>query len=94
MQEDPVRYFQDLSENYRQMSDGQLLELSEKPEDLTEVAQQVLRDEISRRRLDERRPPTDGQIPGPVPRKDFDFVSSSLSRLDDISAEPPESFMR
>jgi hypothetical protein len=54
MQDDPVRYWQDLSDHYRQMSDGELLELSEKPEDLTEVARQVLRDEIRKRRLDEK----------------------------------------
>jgi hypothetical protein len=52
MQEDPVRYWQDLSDNYRQMSDGELLQLAEKPEDLTDVAQQVLRDEMMRRALD------------------------------------------
>src|SRR5205814_7569942 len=56
MQEDPVRYFQDLTENYRQMSDGELIELAEKPEDLTDVAQQVLRDEMNKRRLERRQP--------------------------------------
>jgi Zn ribbon nucleic-acid-binding protein len=55
MQDDHVRYWQDLSENYRQMSDGELLELAEKPEDLTEVARQVLHDEMRRRGLDEMR---------------------------------------
>ncbi len=55
MQDDPVRYWQDLSENYRAMGDGELLELAEKPEDLTEVARQVLRDEMRRRGLDEKR---------------------------------------
>lgn len=55
MQDDAVRYWQDLSENYRQMSDGELLELAEKPEDLTEVARQVLHDEMRRRALDEKR---------------------------------------
>jgi hypothetical protein len=54
MHDDPVRYWQDLSENYRQMSDGELFELAEKPEDLTEVARQVLRDEMRKRRLDEK----------------------------------------
>jgi len=55
MQDDAVRYWQDLTENYRAMGDGELLELAEKPEDLTEVARQVLRDEVRRRRLDEKR---------------------------------------
>jgi hypothetical protein len=54
MQDDQVRYWQDLSLNYRQMSDGELLELAEKPEDLTDVARQVLRDEMRKRRLDEK----------------------------------------
>jgi hypothetical protein len=60
MQDDPVGYWQGLSENYRQMSDGELLELAEKPEDLTEVARQVLRDEMRRRGLDEKR--ASGQV--------------------------------
>src|SRR3954469_5067735 len=65
MQEDPVRYWQDLTDNYRQMSDGELLELAEKPEDLTDVAQQVLRDEMKRRPLDRPRPET-GAPKGPA----------------------------
>ena len=56
MQDDPVRYWQDLTENYRQMSDGELLELAAKPEDLTDVAQQVLRDEMKLRRLTTKAP--------------------------------------
>jgi len=51
MQEDPVRYWQDLTSNYRRMSDGEILELAAKPEDLTDVAQQVLRDEMKLRGL-------------------------------------------
>jgi len=51
MHADPAQYWQDLTANYRQMSDGELLELAEKPEELTEVAQQVLRDEMRLRRL-------------------------------------------
>ena len=53
MQDDPVRYWQDLTENYRQMSDGELLSLAEKPEDLTDIAQQVLGDEMKKRKLSE-----------------------------------------
>jgi hypothetical protein len=52
MPDDPIRYWQDLTENYRQMSDGELLELADKPEDLTDVARQALRDEMNRRRLE------------------------------------------
>ncbi len=67
MHDDSVRYWQDLAENYRQMGDGELLELSEHPEDLTEVAQQVLRDEITKRRLDEPpAQPETAKINGPA----------------------------
>lgn len=52
MQDDPQRYWRDLTENYRQMSDGELLELGENLGNLTEVAQQVLRDEMRKRGLD------------------------------------------
>ena len=56
MQDDPQQYWRDLTELYRQMSDGELRELAASPDDLTEVARQVLRDEIKKRRLDETRP--------------------------------------
>ena len=36
---------------YEQMSDGELRALDEKPEDLTDIAQQVLRAEVARRGL-------------------------------------------
>jgi hypothetical protein len=42
---------QRLQENYRGMSDGELLELAAKPEDLTEMAQQALRGEMAARKL-------------------------------------------
>jgi hypothetical protein len=56
MQDDPQRYWRDLTEHYGQMSDGELLELGESRGDLTEVAQQVLRDEMKRRGLDQSKP--------------------------------------
>jgi hypothetical protein len=70
MQDDPARYWQDLTENYRQMSDGELLELGTKPEDLTEIARQVLRDEMRRRRLDEEAP-----APAEAPRRTVQAAS-------------------
>jgi hypothetical protein len=51
MHDDPVRYWQELTDNYRQMSDGELLVLAENLGDLTQTAQQVLRDEMTRRGL-------------------------------------------
>jgi hypothetical protein len=56
MPDDPQRYWRDLTENYRQMSDGELLELGESRGDLTEMAQQVLRDEMRKRGLNESKP--------------------------------------
>lgn len=56
MPDDPQRYWRDLTENYRQMSDGELLELAESRGDLTEMAQQVLRDEMRKRGLNEPNP--------------------------------------
>lgn len=53
MQDDPVRYWQELTDNYRQMSDGELLELAANPDELTDVARQVLRDEMKKRELGE-----------------------------------------
>jgi hypothetical protein len=68
-QEDPVRYWQDLTANYRQMSDGELLQLSEKPEELTEVARQVLGDEMKLRKLSavEAQPLSPVSVPGNAP---------------------------
>lgn len=51
MHDDPAQYWRDLTDHYRRMSDGELLELAGKPEDLTEVAQQVLGDEMKLRQL-------------------------------------------
>ncbi len=64
MQGDPQRYWRDLTENYRQMSDGELLELGESRGDLTEMAQQVLRDEMRKRGLDDAKPADARNITG------------------------------
>lgn len=72
MQDDPFRYWQDLTDNYRQMSDGELLELAAKPEELTDVAQQVLRDEMKLRRLALKK-----EAPLPVPSRTSDFNPST-----------------
>jgi len=66
MQDDPVQYWQDLTANYAQMSDGELLDLAWKPEDLTEVARQVLRDEMKKRGLDARRTESPSRATNPV----------------------------
>jgi ribosomal protein L37AE/L43A len=53
MQADPIAEWQRLTELYREMNDGELEELDADKTDLTEVAQQVLRDELRKRGLDD-----------------------------------------
>jgi hypothetical protein len=55
MQADPVREWQRLQEHYRQMLDEELLELAEEFGNLTEMAQQVLQNELATRKLDKKR---------------------------------------
>jgi hypothetical protein len=81
MHDDPSRYWQDLTDNYRRMSDGELLELAEKPEDLTEVARQVLRDEMKLRRLDQPRQASSNPrtTNATTPRKNGDRLAGTLA---------------
>jgi hypothetical protein len=53
MQANPMAEWQRLTELYREMGDGELEALDADKADLTEMAQQVLRDEIRKRGLDE-----------------------------------------
>jgi hypothetical protein len=56
MQIDPIQYWQEVTDSYRQRSDGELLEVAADIGDLTEVAQQILRDEMKKRGLSESKP--------------------------------------
>lgn len=58
MQADPITEWQRLNELYREMGDGELEELDAGKADLTDVAKQVLRDEMKKRGLDEPRKPS------------------------------------
>ncbi len=53
MQANPIEEWQRLTEQYRQMSDEELRELSADFANLTETAQQVLRSEMQKRGLDD-----------------------------------------
>jgi ribosomal protein L37AE/L43A len=55
MQANPIEEWQRLTELYREMGDGELEALDADKADLTEVAQQVLRDELRKRGLNEPR---------------------------------------
>ena len=61
MQGNSAQDWQELAERYREMSDGELEELAFDFADLTETAQQVLRSELSKRRLE--LPPTGAESP-------------------------------
>jgi len=87
MPDDPVQYWQDLTENYRQMSDGELLELAGAPEDLTEVARQVLRDELKLRKLDRPQPSISAPRSISVPAKNYDPLSGPLGESYAIPSE-------
>jgi len=90
MQDEPLRYWQDLTENYRQMSDGELLELAEKPQDLTDVAQQVLRDEMKLRTLDKPQPRTATVGMTSVLRKNYDILAGPLADSYVVPSDPDD----
>jgi len=58
MQANPIEEWQRLTKLYREMCDGELEALDADKADLTEVAQQVLRDELRKRGLNEPRGPS------------------------------------
>jgi hypothetical protein len=51
-----------LQENYQAMSDGELQAMAAKPEDLTDMALEILRGEMTRRRLGAVQPTDDGAM--------------------------------
>jgi hypothetical protein len=59
---------QRLQSSYGQMSDGELLELAARPDDLTDIGLEVLRGEMQRRRLQPKAaaPPIAGEVYKPV----------------------------
>ena len=58
-----------LAEHYRQMSDGELIELARHPSDLTEMAQAALKQEVASRRLTVPQPQATA-LPEPLPPPD------------------------
>lgn len=80
MQADPLAEWQRLTEFYREMGDGELEELYAGKGDLTEVAQQVLRDEIRKRGLD------GPSKPGAEPKQAGNFGASTWGTGNDAAA--------
>jgi hypothetical protein len=89
---DPVQYWQELTENYRQMGDEELRELAANPEDLTEVARQVLRDEMKRRGLGKAPDIEVAKRPAVINREpmSYRYATGSESEYDENAESPHE----
>jgi hypothetical protein len=94
MHEDTIADWQRLTQLYSEMGDGELEALNDDIGDLTEVAQQVLRDEMKKRGLNEPSV-SRGAFEPPerfAPRQSDDEVDS-LNEYDDAEdEEPPQEF--
>lgn len=93
MEIDPVTEWRRLTEHYREMADVQLTELARDFADLTEAAQQVLRDELRHRGL----PLPGSAIPQTIPVKaaltspaSAADESDSREDADEVAGEPIE----
>jgi hypothetical protein len=73
---DPAGEWLRLSERYRQLSDGELLHLARQTSELTDVAQQVLAQEIGNRRL---KIPTEERAAPPTPVSQPDSAEEAPS---------------
>jgi hypothetical protein len=81
MQADPITEWHRLTEVYREMGDGELEELDADKGDLTDVAKQVLRDEMKKRGLD------GPSKPGTEPKQAGNFGASKWGTGDDASVD-------
>jgi ribosomal protein S27AE len=96
MWNDPAAEWRRLTEHYKSLSDDELRELSADKADLTEVAQQALRDEIKLRGLSESKPTTsvdakEVEINEELPSRDFDFALIPPARgADEDRSDPNE----
>ncbi|MGB6690233.1 MAG: hypothetical protein WBE76_20560 [Terracidiphilus sp.] len=86
MQIDQAAEWQRLTKLYREMWDNELLNLADDFSALTEMAQQVLRDELKLRGLGEARPreAPERSVRPPIPQHDFD---EDLSMAEDANSE-------
>jgi hypothetical protein len=93
MHDDTIADWQRLTQLYSEMGDGELEALNDDIGDLTEVAQQVLRDEMKKRGLNEPSVPR-GAFESPerfVPSQS-DADDDSLAEDDAEDEEPPREF--
>lgn len=66
-------------DNYGHMSDNELLELAMKPEDLTEVAREVLGEEMTTRRLKRHSAEIPAATITSISRKNYDLLAGPLA---------------
>src|ERR1700722_9710528 len=85
MQTDPLEEWRRLTALYAEMGDVEIRELADQINDLTESAQQVLRDEMKKRRLDDEANPS--KTPRQIRNSEFD-VDGSHSIVDDADEQP------
>jgi hypothetical protein len=84
MFDDTMVDWQSLTKLYNEMSDGELIELNAQLGDLTEMAQQVLRDEMKKRGLNQPRPADNA--PKPIER----IVPPQRDPLNDLPTDESE----
>jgi hypothetical protein len=83
MQTNPIEEWQRLAGLYREMGDIELRELAAGIDDLTEVAQQVLRDELKKRGMPETPPPIENRAASNVSNdNDWDSVEDPSELAD------------
>jgi hypothetical protein len=91
MFDDTIADWQSLTKLYGEMSDGELLDLDAQLTDLTDVAQQVLRDEMKKRKLSAPRPADHAPKPSErIAPWDRDNESSTDDAESDQSDQPCE----
>jgi hypothetical protein len=92
MQSDTFAEWQRLTQHYREMSDEELLELDDDFADLTEAAQQVLRNEMSTRGLKRQAVASAPKAPDRpvIPEPDYGALSPTTEDEADENSEPRE----
>jgi len=97
MQADPIEEWHRLTEHYRQMNEAELRELALDFADLTETAQQALRQEMRSRGMSDPQSPESAAPPASTPqqsqsitRKNYDLLAGALLNSYLVPSNPAE----
>lgn len=93
MQLDPMQSWRQLTEHYGEMSDGELIALAEDFGDLTDMARQVLRDEMRKRNLGDPQSSATTQSSQSFAAQSSVGASLSTESNADIGNASPEDFV-